>query len=248
MNVGLVYFCYRGDEVLLGMALQAAERLRRRGDAVTVYLLDDVKAPLEVVPPGVVYKRTSFERGGNLNGLECIVGMVDEYERILRVGGHEWLVKVDCDTFLNSLDWLRGLSCREVAFSGTIHVNDHCSGACYAVSRAGVECLQTRLQEPSWRGKAARGFCEDKVIYHMSRLSGLDVLALRNEGNELDGSLYHDWLAVERVHPRELLRAYAVDFKACRWNSRPEYWEQDAITALERMKQFCDYLKEKENG
>lgn len=243
MNVALCFFSYNNDAPLLRLALQAVPFLQQKGDGVTAYVLDDASAPLDMPPSGVRYWRTGFPRGGNLNGLPCIMGMVDEYAAILNMGKYDWLVKVDCDTFINSLDWLRGLSPRETAFAGTIHVNDHCSGACYAVSRAGVDVLQERLQCPSWQGKAARGHCEDKVIYHMSRLSGLNVCAFRNDDNELDGSLYHDWMETERKEPSELLKAYAVDFKACRWNSKREYWAQDAITALERMQQYVNFRK-----
>jgi len=244
MNVALCFFSYAKDEELLKLALEAVPFLRAAGDKVVPYVLDDASAPLDMPPHGARYWRTSFDRGGNLNGLPCIMGMVDEFEAIMRGGAHDWLLKVDCDTFVNNLDWLRGLRPRETAFAGTIHVNEHCSGACYAVSREGVEVLHARLQCPSWQGKAARGYCEDKVLFHMSRLSGLNVHAFRNDRNELDGSLYHDWLATERKEPRELMKSYAVDFKACRWNSRPEYWEQDAITAYERMKQYVEFRKE----
>lgn len=244
MNIALCFFSYSKDEPLLNLAMQAVPLLRSKGDIVDVYCIDDEASPLDMPPTGTRYWRTRFPRGGNLNGLPCIMGMVDEFEAIMSGGKYDWLIKTDCDTYINSLDWLRGLKPRETAFAGTIHVNDHCSGACYAVSREGVEVLHERLQYPSWQGKAARGHCEDKVLFHMSRLSGLNVHVFRNDGNELDGSLYHDWLATERKEPRELMKAYAVDFKACRWNSRPEYWEQDAITAYERMKQYVEFRKE----
>lgn len=245
MNIALCFFSYSKDEPLLNLALQAVPLLRAKGDTVDVYVIDDAASPLDMPPSGTRYWRTRFPRGGNLNGLPCIMGMVEEYESITRGGKYDWLIKTDCDTYINRLDWLRGLKPRETAFAGTIHVNDHCSGACYAVSRAGVEVLHERLQCPSWQGKATRGHCEDKVLYNMSKMAGLEVHAIRNEGNTLEGGLFHDWLGEQRKTPEELEAALAVDFKACRWNSKPEYWEQNAITALERMKQYTEFRNKK---
>lgn len=244
MNVGLVFFAYKNDEPLLRLALEAVPRLRAAGDNVEVFVFDDASAPLSAPPRGVKYQQTHFDRGGNLNGLQCIQGMLEAYARVMAYGRFSWLIKADCDTFVNNIEWLRDLDAKSTAFAGTIHVNDHASGACYALSREGVAVLQERMLCPSWQGKASRGYCEDRVFYHMSRLSGLDIAAFRNDANALDGPLFHAWLAARRYEPAELLKAYAVDFKACRWNSRPEDWEQDAATALERMTEYCNFIKQ----
>lgn len=245
MNVALCFFTYSEDAPLLDYALQAVPRLRAQGHAVHVYVIDDARSPLAMPPVGCRYWRSEWARGGNLNGAECICGMVDEYNAIFNMGLYEWILKVDCDTFVNSLDWLDGISSQETAFAGTIHVNDHCSGACYAVSRNGAEWLQERLQEPSWVGAAQRGYCEDKVLYNMCKLSGMKVHALRANCKP-DGMLWHDWQG-EPLPPSELLKAYAVDFKACRWNVKQELWGSNRAEALERMKLYTDHIHENEN-
>ena len=247
MNVGLVFFAYGGDAQLLRLALQAVPLLRKQGHEVTAYVLEDAAAPLgELGMPSGCCRRwqTSWARCGNLNGLECIVGMVDEYNSIFEQHAHEWLLKVDCDTFVNSLDWLEGLSSKEVAFAGTVHVRDYCSGACYAVSREGAEWLQARLLERSWRDKAERGYCEDRVLCSMCRLSGMKVHALDGRSGSIEGKLCHAWQGEQRSFA-ELRTAYAVDFKACRWNSAPHRWELDHAEAVERMR---NYVKEVTNG
>jgi hypothetical protein len=241
MNAAICFFSYAGDAALLDMALQAVPRLRQQGHNVDVYLCNDAAAPLVHIPSGCRVWQTTFDRKGNLNGAECICGMVDVYNSIFQNGIYEWILKTDCDTFINSLDWLHGVSSRTHAFAGTIHVNDHCSGACYAVSRNGAEWLQSRLQEPSWRGAAERGFCEDKVLYNMCKLSGMQVHALR-ANDKPDGMLWHDWQG-EPLPFSELQKAYAIDFKACRWNSRNENWEADKQRAIERMKNYIESLK-----
>lgn len=249
MNVALCFFAYSKDSELLELAVQAVPRLRAQGHKVDFYVLDDSKTPLDMPPAGCQYWRTDFDRRGNLNGAECICGMVDQYASIFRMGLYEWVIKVDSDTFMNSFDWLEGVSSQSTAFAGTIHVNDYCSGSCYAVSRAGVEWLQERLEEKSWQGAAERGYCEDKVLYNMCKLSGMQVHALRADGTP-DGKLWHDW-ENEQLPMAELKKAYAVDFKACMWNSKKDNWEKDREKGLKRMKQYIDYLNyetEKQNN
>lgn len=240
MKVALCYFTYSNDAPLLELALQAVPRLRAQGHAVDVYIIDDAASPMKEPPAGSRYWQTHFDRKGNLNGSECICGMVDVYNAIFKNSVYEWVIKVDSDTFVNSLDWLRAVSSQTHAFAGTVHVHDYCSGSCYAVSRNGVEWLQERLQEASWKGAAKRGFCEDKVIYNMCKMSGMQVHALRADCKP-DGKLWHDWEG-EPLPFAELKKAYAVDFKACRWNSQQANWEADKASAIKRMNQYTQFL------
>lgn len=240
MKVALCYFAYSGDAPLLDLALQAVPRLRAQGHIVDVYVVDDAASPMKEPPSGCRYWTTRFNRKGNLNGSECICGMVDVYNAIFKNGMYEWVLKVDCDTFVNSLDWLVGISSQIYSFAGTTHRQDYCTGSCYAVSRNAAEWLKSRFQEPSWRGAAQRGFCEDKVLYNMCKLSGMPVHALQLKDTP-DGKLWHDWEG-EPLPFAELKTAYAVDFKACRWNSRKENWEQDKQNAIERMRQYTQFL------
>lgn len=242
MKVALCFFCYKNDAELLDCALRAVPRLRAAGDEVVVYLADDAAAPLESLPgwqvEGVEYMRTGFERRGNLNGAECVRGMVEVYAGIMREGGYDWVIKADCDTVVNGLDWLRGC---DADFVGTVHVNGHVSGSCYAISRRGVELLEAALATPRWYGAAERAWCEDKALYNICRCVGGRVEGREGGGNAIGGQLlYHDWLVQPRV-PLELLReAAAVDFKACRWNSKRERWQQDAVEGLARMREYVD--------
>ena len=72
-----VIFCYREDYKCLELCI---EQIRRVDQGAKFYLLDDGAAPLdpEQVPAGddVCYKVTYFARRGNLNGLECVRGML----------------------------------------------------------------------------------------------------------------------------------------------------------------------------
>lgn len=246
MKIAMVFFCYAGDARLLAVALRAVPFLRRRGDLVDVYVVDDAAAPLgaENVPEWVHYRQTGFDRGGNLNGLECIEGMVGVYDELMAAGWYDWVVKADCDTWVNSFDWLRGVDAARVSFVGTVHVNNHASGACYALSRCGAELLAGALLNPLYRGAAVRGHCEDKVMYNLCRLIGDNVLGRpARDGEPHPLRLCHDWELEPRAAFDDLRQAAAVDFKRCRWNSKPELWQQDCVAAVERMEAYADYVE-----
>lgn len=247
MKIAMVFFCYAGDAALLRQALRAVPVLRAAGAAVDVFLCDDAAAPLGVdnVPEWVrYYRQTGFYRGGNLNGLQCIEGMVEVYADIMTVRRYAWVVKVDCDTYVNSLEWLRRVDAGLFSFVGTVHVNNHASGACYAVSRGGVELLAGAMREARWRGAAERARCEDRVLYNICRCVGNNVLGRpARDGRPHPLRLCHDWELLPRADFSELRQAAAVDFKRCRWNSEPGQWQQDAAVAVERMKQYADYVE-----
>ena len=253
MNVGIIFFSYRGDKALLELSLRAVPRLREQGHEVTAYVADDgaapLSGPLNVPPCGIKYYRTTFDRKGNLNGVECIRGMAEEYEAILRKTGHDWLIKADCDTFINHLRWLDGVDPEATSMVGTIHVETYCSGACYAISRRGAARLPGLLEKKLWQERAERAHCEDRFFWHALRMTGNgDVLARHANGAEISHlRLHHDW-----QHPgislAELTEAAAVDFKRCRWHTPAANWESDREQALTRYRAYIEHIENKKNG
>ena len=91
-------FCYREDHQCLGLCL---EQIRSIDRAAQFYLFDDAAKPLfpAQVPAGndISYKITYFARRGNLNGLECVRGMLG---CMLDIPGDDPVIKIDADTLL----------------------------------------------------------------------------------------------------------------------------------------------------
>lgn len=244
MNIGLLFFTYTADAPLLACALRAAPRLRAQGHSVSTYIVDDAAHPLaspgEVVPPDAVYTRTTFDRGGNLNGLPCITAMADIYAAY--APAHDWLIKADCDTFVNHLQWLEGVDPTATGIVGTVHVNSHASGACYAISAVGAQTVQGLLKTELWQRRATRAHCEDRFFYCALRMQDL-VLGRDSSANAIHPHLlHHDWYTGGHQTYHVLTRAAAVDFKACRWNSPRENWDADRATALTRMQEYTSTL------
>lgn len=249
MKFAIVFFTYVNDAELLGLALRGVERLRRLnpGDEFDVFVRDDACAPLEVVPEGVQYTQTHFNRCRNLNGLECISGMLAEYAAIFEQGDYDWLIKADCDTYINDVEWLRKHDAGLVLHVGTNHVHDYNSGACYALSAAGVQQIRSFMGSESVVRRVARAWCEDKAICRMAVICGNAVVMDNAANNIKAGLLYHDWKGEYAATLEDLKLPYAVDFKRCMWHSTPEAFEEDRAKAVARMAEYAAYVENELN-
>lgn len=246
MKIAICFFSYEKDAALLWQALRGVKLLQGKypEDVIDAYVYDDAAAPMgrDAVPECVHYALTDFDRKGNLNGLECVLGQLSVYAG-LAAEGYEWVIKADSDTYINSLEWLREVDAEHVAHVGTCYREDYGSGSCYALSAAGIAALGVRLAEESVQRRVARALNEDKVFCRLSRMTGLGVDCRHNGKNEINERLlYQDWMT-ERVAIESLTGAAAVAFKRCVWHVGSEAWEDDRVFAEQRMKEYADYVE-----
>ena len=128
-------FCYREDYKCLELCVG---QIRKVDPDCMIYLFDDGKAPLtkKDIPKGkdIIYKKTYFERNKNLNGLECVRGMLSCMQDI---PGREPVIKIDADALLMSLNEIRKslFERRKLAGGYQCAVPFAWSGVCYWVTR-----------------------------------------------------------------------------------------------------------------
>lgn len=137
MKTAIVIFTFGGDAACLGACLSALDRLRGQGYELSVLVADDSLNPLPYPPAGVSYIHTDFDRRGNLNGRVCVEAMLAVMHDAARETGADCVVKLDCDTVVNSLDWIdltQTMSGWQLAPD-----KDYCSGMCYAIRAEALE-------------------------------------------------------------------------------------------------------------
>ena len=246
MNVAIVFSAFGGDAPLLRQALRAIPRLRAANpqDRIDAFVLDDAAHPLPEAPEGVRYARTAWNRGGNLTGLENMRGMAEELARI-GGGGYDWIVKTDCDTFLNSLDWLRACSARGLALAGTMTAGSHfCRGICYALTPALARKWRAQLASPAVqarirRGKGQEDVCFTRLAY--DAIAKVYAFTYAPAAPEAPCAVFA-WRTAGRAPADIAASHYAATFKRCTMNKPPEQKSAFIEEAAERMKAYADAL------
>lgn len=188
-------FAYDKDAAMLHMCV---EQLRRVDKDAQIYVASDANAPIKTVPDGTVHFLTRFERGGNLNGLSAVLGTLDTMRWVMQETANDYVVKIDPDTWFNSVDWLKegvddylALEAAEPFYPG---------GNAYRVSRWAVDGVLRYV-----RGRIDRGewpvrwhYPEDRTILNSVRALRLSHRLLPYSSGMTTG--YHDELPLpERV-------------------------------------------------
>lgn len=152
MKLGFVYFTYKNDELMLKYSIESLMMLQTLHQ-IQIFVVDDSKNPIGDVPEQVVYFKSCFERNGNLNGVECLKGMAEVYDKILDEYSCDYVVKIDPDVYVNSIDWLDNIDKDEIyQFGFTRHYKKHykiepiiCHGCFHGINRHGVDNLICNL-------------------------------------------------------------------------------------------------------
>lgn len=147
MKIAIIYFCFSKDIHLLNLSLKGVEYLRKKypNTTIDVFLYDDSNSPLDTIPDGVTYEQTTFERCGNLNNYKCVAGMLERYKRAADAG-YDWVIKCDCDTIVNNLEWILENNPNDVAHVGFEEYN-HMQGPCYAISNKAILEMHSQITE-----------------------------------------------------------------------------------------------------
>lgn len=128
-------FCYREDYKCLDLCIG---QIRTADPDARIFLFDDGSAPLpkKDIPrgPDIFYKKTYFYRNGNLNGLECVRGMLSCMQDI---PGKDPVIKIDSDTLLMSVAEIKKSLFERRMLAGGFQcaVPFAWSGVCYWVTR-----------------------------------------------------------------------------------------------------------------
>lgn len=173
--ITLHYFAYQGDAdfvVSTGQAVLTAisHSPYAYGKDITLAVVDDAANPCpqetrdKLKTLGISYRTSDFPRRGNLNGQECILGILHEFKKSLK-RKKDIAVKLDCDTLILGTDWLQKFIADKNALITGADDRGCVYGMCYALKPALVDALielftrcpvGERAQEDIYLGSRAR--------------------------------------------------------------------------------------------
>lgn len=170
MKIAIVFFTQTQDAEYIDQMTSELETLRANNPAYIfdAFVFDDAAAPLPEIPAGVVYQQTTFERGGGLNGLACLDGMLAACANVV-ASGYDLAFKASCNLALKKIEWMLDEQLDHLDFIG-IRENMQDETPCYALNAKAIAALQTLLSDSIMRKRAAIGNQADAVICRLSTM------------------------------------------------------------------------------
>lgn len=166
-----VYFSYRYDAYLLGQSLRSLRMLPKRlANKSNIFVYDDAQNALPYAPNACRYNLTHFNRNGNLNGTECVDGMLFCMLEAAKKTNADVIIKIDSDIIINNMDWVKDFNPLQSHIGFQIQGQSHVSGCCYSLpSSALVRMLKALKNEP-----ISKDIPESILITRLSQKVGLD--------------------------------------------------------------------------
>lgn len=146
MNITYCIFTYKEDAPMVEQCIRGLKLLGSREQ--NIFVFDDGRNPTQIPLRGCQYRRTYFNRNGNLNGQECTQGELKCMGEAVYHTGADLIIKIDSDIILNSLDWVQTTYNPLVRHIG-FHIGEekhHISGCCYSLPAHKIKDMLSKLE------------------------------------------------------------------------------------------------------
>lgn len=245
MNTTIVIPTYAADAELCACAAKSVGRLRGvcPEDRIRLVIADDAAAPLDTLPAEADARLTTdFPRRGNLNGVGCVRGLLATYVAAA-LPDDDWVLKLDSDTYLCHLEWLRGRTVGCV-YSGT-GVGPKIFGSCYALTPKTAAAALELTQADDVAQRLAGAYApEDLVISCLARMTGFgwERQAPRQGGaiSQSANTFFHLDTRLLVEDTAEKLRHPFVSFKGY-WRPNAEAHAVVRAAALQDLQAFAAF-------
>ena len=192
-NIGIIIFSYYKDEDFLTLCLKGLLHTIAKSPMfnVRVFVVDDNNMKKKINVKNLPIKEykgkleviyTDWDRKGNLNGFDCMYGMVSTYYGLTQKYNLDYVLKFDSDCFLNTLDYITdtenalrnmNISPDRLVQTGSSFCNICCQGCAQTITKKGVIALMSLFHnmkmESSEMAKTLKrrvtsGYYEDRVM------------------------------------------------------------------------------------
>lgn len=206
-KIAVCYFSYYKDKDFINNSLKVLEKTIKANPQheVRIYVFDDGRCEKSLKKKELYGQptliKTNFDRKGNLNGFDCIEGMFSEYKKIQDKFDYDYLIKLDSDCCLNSLDFINiteeyvekvNIPLNKIGQIGSYFARICIVGCCQTFGKEGINLLYSlfqRLKNPITNNdkilkkRIELGYNEDKVISTIMEMSPLVKINIDNIKN-----------------------------------------------------------------
>lgn len=180
VRFSFVVFACRQDQPLLKYCANSIRNLMKTVGGCLV-IVDDTDNPLDA-SLGIPQHELMLKSGSRKNRLDGLDNVINELTIFSKVGALtrcDWVIKVDCDTIINNLNWMLNADATVGGVFHRIYSNIfHPCGLCYAIRPSCAEQIRKLLEEPTIRHAIDDGFRngEDRVISSLVPLTTFRLL------------------------------------------------------------------------
>ena len=192
-NIGIIIFSYYKDEDFLSLCLKGLLHTIAKSPMfnVHVFVVDDNNMKKKINVKNLPIKEykgnleviyTDWDRKGNLNGFDCMYGMVSTYYGLTQKYNLDYVLKFDSDCFLNTLDYITdtenalrnmNISPDRLVQTGSSFCNICCQGCAQTITKKGVIALMSLFHNmktesnemaKTLKRRVISGYYEDRVM------------------------------------------------------------------------------------
>ena len=192
-NIGIIIFSYYKDEDFLALCLKGLLHTIAKSPMfnVRVFVVDDNNMKTKINVKNLPIKEykgnleviyTDWDRKGNLNGFDCMYGMVSTYYNLTQKYNLDYVLKFDSDCFLNTLDYITdtenalrnmNMSPDRLVQTGSSFCNICCQGCAQTITKKGVIALMSLFHNmknesnemaKTLKRRVTSGYYEDRVM------------------------------------------------------------------------------------
>ena len=192
-NIGIIIFSYYRDEDFLTLCLKGLLHTIAKSPMfnVRVFVVDDNNMKKKINVKNLPIKEykgnleviyTDWDRKGNLNGFECMYGMVSTYYNLTQKYNLDYVLKFDSDCFLNTLDYIidtenalrnMNIPVERLVQTGSSFCDICCQGCAQTITKKGVIALMSLFHNmkaesnemaKTLKRRVSSGYYEDRVM------------------------------------------------------------------------------------
>lgn len=192
-NIGIIIFSYYKDEDFLALCLKGLLHTIAKSPMfnVRVFVVDDNNMKKKINVKNLPIKEyngsleviyTDWDRKGNLNGFDCMYGMVSTYYNLTQKYNLDYVLKFDSDCFLNTLDYITdtenalrnmNISPDRLVQTGSSFCDICCQGCAQTITKKGVIALMSLFHNmknessemaKTLKRRVSSGYYEDRVM------------------------------------------------------------------------------------